>query len=86
MLLILAANFSLHFVRAHPLTRTIFVPLFLDLLIENHVGIELPYGYHRILPAGWVAGPAKHAEHHRGGNGGYQPYCQSSTLPGRGPS
>ncbi|GFZ44396.1 hypothetical protein JCM24511_02118 [Saitozyma sp. JCM 24511] len=74
MTLLLAANLSLHLMRAHPLTRTIFVPIFLYLLVENHSGLDLPYGYHRILPSGWAAGPAEHAEHHRHGKANFQPY------------
>lgn len=73
--LLLSANLSLHLLSAHPLTRTIFVPIFLYLLIENHSGLDLPYGYHRILPKGWAAGPAEHAEHHRHGKKNFQPYC-----------
>ncbi|ORX35088.1 hypothetical protein BD324DRAFT_117845 [Kockovaella imperatae] len=72
--LLASANIALHAMSAHPLTRTIFVPIFLYLLVENHCGLDLPYGYHRLLPSGWAAGPEEHAEHHRKGNVNFQPY------------
>ena len=74
MTLLTAANLALHTIGAHPLTRTIFVPIFLYLLIENHCGLDLPYAYHRVLPHGWAAGPKEHAEHHRHGKVNFQPY------------
>jgi len=72
--LILLANFSLNIIGAHVLTRTLFVPVFVWLLVEVHCGLDLEWGYHRILPRGWGAGSAAHARHHRTGEGGYQPF------------
>ena len=72
--LILLANFALNIIRSHVLTRTAFVPFFVYLLVEVHSGLDLPWGYDRILPQGWGAGSEKHAYHHRVGEGYYQPF------------
>ncbi|KAI1829199.1 hypothetical protein DTO027I6_9904 [Penicillium roqueforti] len=67
--LILLANFALNIIGSHVLTRTMFVPIFIYLLIEVHSGIDLDWQYDKILPYKWGAGTAKHATHHREGNG-----------------
>lgn len=72
--LILLANFSLNIIGGHVLTRTLFVPFFVYLLIEVHCGMDLPWGYDKILPLGLGAGSRKHAIHHRVGEGHYQPF------------
>lgn len=72
--LILLANFSLNIIGGHVLTRTLFVPLFVYLLIEVHCGMDLPWGYDKIMPFGLGAGSRKHAIHHRVGEGHYQPF------------
>ena len=72
--LILLANFALNIIRSHVLTRTTFVPFFVYLLVEVHSGLDLPWGYDKILPTGWGAGSEKHAHHHRVGEGYYQPF------------
>ena len=72
--LILLANFALNIIRSHVLTRTAFVPFFVYLLVEVHSGMDLPWGYDKILPQGWGAGSEKHAHHHRVGEGYYQPF------------
>ncbi|KAI9718529.1 MAG: hypothetical protein M1812_003980 [Candelaria pacifica] len=72
--LILLANFSLNIIGSHVFTRTLFVPVFLDLLIQIHCGLDLPWGYEKVLPQGWGVGARKHAEHHRTGEGGYEPF------------
>ncbi|KAA6412641.1 MAG: cholesterol 25-hydroxylase-like [Lasallia pustulata] len=74
MSLILLANFSLNIIGSHVLTRTMFVPIFVYLLIEIHCGLDLEWGYDKILPNGWGAGSRKHAVHHREGEGSYEPY------------
>ena len=74
MSLILLANFSLNIIGSHVLTRTIFIPIFVYLLIEIHCGLDLEWGYDKILPDGWGAGSKKHAVHHREGEGSYEPY------------
>lgn len=72
--LILLANFALNIIRSHVFTRTCFVPLFVYLLIEVHCGMDLEWGYNKLMPAGWGAGPVVHAEHHRTGAGAYAPF------------
>lgn len=72
--LILLANFALNIIGSHVLTRTLFVPVFIYLLIEVHSGVELDWQYDKILPAGWGAGTRKHAMHHREGRRYYQPF------------
>lgn len=72
--LILLANFALNIIRSHVFTRTCFVPLFVYLLIEVHCGMDLDWGYEKLMPSGWGAGPRIHAEHHRTGRGSYAPF------------
>ncbi len=72
--LVLLANFSLNVIGSHILTRTVFVPIFVDLLIEVHCGMDLPYGYEKFLPEGWGLGGREHARHHRTGGGCYAPF------------
>lgn len=72
--LVLLANFSLNIIGSHVLTRTLFVPVFVWLLVEIHSGLDLPWAYDRILPPGWGGGAKKHALHHSNGEGGLEPY------------
>lgn len=78
--LVMLANFSLNIIGSHVLTRTCFVPLFVYLLVEIHSGMDLDWGYHRLMPAEWAAGPRRHAEHHRTGGGGYAPFFRWSDV------
>lgn len=52
LLLVLTANFSLQIIGAHVLTRTLFVPLFVLFLVQNHCGLNV-LSYDKILPRGW---------------------------------
>lgn len=72
--LVLLANFSLNIIGSHVLTRTLFIPIFVYLLIEIHSGLDLPWGYEKILPWGIGAGSRKHAIHHRTGTRFYEPF------------
>ncbi|KAG9240782.1 hypothetical protein BJ878DRAFT_270480 [Calycina marina] len=72
--LILLANFSLNIIGSHVLTRTLFVPIFVYLLVEVHCGMDLEWGYDKIMPFGLGAGSRRHAVHHRVGEGHYQPF------------
>lgn len=74
--LVLLANFSLNIIGSHVLTRTLFVPIFVWLLVEIHSGLDLPWGYEKILPHGWGGGAKKHAKHHAGTDGGFEPYFE----------
>ena len=72
--LVLLANFALNIIKSHVLTRTLFVPIFVYLLVEIHSGMDLNWSYDKILPPGWGAGARKHAKHHRDGRDGYEPF------------
>lgn len=72
--LVLLANFSLNIIGAHVLTRTLFVPIFVWLLVEIHSGLDLPWGYDKVLPRGWAGGARKHAAHHANGKDGLEPF------------
>lgn len=74
--LVLLANFSLNIIKCHVLTRTLFVPVFVWLLVEIHSGLDLPWGYEKLLPKGWAGGARKHARHHAGAEGGLEPYFE----------
>lgn len=72
--LVLLANFSLNVIGSHVLTRTAFVPFFVYLLVEVHSGLDLPWGYDKIMPFGMGAGSSVHAVHHRTGDGAFAPF------------
>lgn len=72
--LVLLANFSLNIIGSHVFTRTLFVPLFVWMLVEIHSGMDLPWGYEKILPAGWGGGARKHMRHHVLGKYGFEPF------------
>jgi cholesterol 25-hydroxylase len=72
--LILLANFSLNITGSHVLTRTAFVPFFVGQLVDVHSGLDLPWGYDKILPFGMETGSCVHAIHHRTGEGAFQPF------------
>ena len=72
--LVLLANFSLNIIGSHVLTRTAFVPIFVYLLVEIHSGLDLPWGYDKIMPFGMGAGSRSHAMHHRTGEGAFAPF------------
>ena len=79
--LVMLANFSLNVIGAHVLTRTLFVPIFVWLLVEIHSGMDLPWGYEKVLPQGWGGGARKHMRHHNVGEGGFEPFfCWWDTL------
>lgn len=74
IILILSANYALRFMGSHPLTRNLFVPVFIFLLVDNHTGYDLPFGLHRIVPFNIMGGPATHMAHHFKGTKHYQPF------------
>ncbi len=73
-LLVLSANEALKIMYSHPLTRTMFVPLFLWMITENHYGYDLPCTLDKLIPFGLAGGSAKHYEHHVYGSRHYQPF------------
>jgi len=72
--LVMLANLSLNIIGSHVFTRTLFVPVFVWLLVEIHSGLDLPWGYDKVLPEGWAGGARKHMLHHAGAEQGYEPY------------
>ena len=72
--LVLLANFSLNIIKSHVLTRTLFVPLFVWLLVDIHSGMDLACGYDKLLPNGWAAGSKRHSVHHKYGQKYYEPF------------
>ena len=74
IVLILCANEALKIMGSHPLTRTVFVPLFLINLTENHCGYDLPWTWDKVVPFGLVGGAAKHWAHHVRGDRYYAPF------------
>ena len=72
--LVLLANFSLNIIGSHVLTRTLFVPMFVGLLVDIHSGLDLPWSYDKILPKGWAAGSRRHSHHHQHGSRYYEPF------------
>ena len=72
--LVLLANFSLNIIGSHVLTRTLFVPMFLWLLVDIHSGMDQGWGYDKLLPRGWAAGSKRHSHHHQYGNKYYEPF------------
>ena len=72
--LVLLANFSLNIIGSHVLTRTLFIPMFIGLLVEIHSGLDLAWSYDKILPKGWAAGSRRHSHHHQHGSKYYEPF------------
>lgn len=72
--LVLLANFALNIIGSHVLTRTLFVPMFVWMLVDIHSGMNLPWSYDKLLPAGWAAGSKRHSEHHMHGTRYYEPF------------
>ncbi len=70
----MTANFALNSLHVHVLTRNLFLFPFLWMLIENHSGLDMWWGYDKVLPKGMGAGARRHSEHHRNPNNYYQPY------------
>lgn len=72
--LILLAILSPYVCRSHPLTMALWIPVHLYLLVENHCGMDVPWGYDKLLPDGWAMGSRKHARHHALGDGDFAPF------------
>ena len=74
IVLILCANESLKIINSHPLTRAIFVPVFVIWITDNHSGYDFPWGIQNIVPYGLIGGPVKHYAHHMKGDRYYAPF------------
>lgn len=71
---VLTANAMLKILGAHPLTRSVFVPVFLFLLTDSHCGFDLPVWMDKVVPFGIMAGCKGHTAHHLRHDGNYQPF------------
>ncbi|XP_006821049.1 uncharacterized protein LOC102803507 [Saccoglossus kowalevskii] len=71
--IVLIANFALKVIGSHPLTRTLFIPLYVSFLVESHMGYDLPWSYNKIMPHGMMGGATAHYEHHIKGTKNFQP-------------
>ncbi len=60
--LVLLANEALKLVQAHPLSRNVFVVLFLFALAEGHCNLDLPWGVDKLCPL--YTGARAHVTHH----------------------
>lgn len=74
IMLVLSANQALKILYSHPLSRALFVPVFVGLLVDNHTGYDLPWGLQHLLPKGMWGGPRLHHAHHILGTRHYQPF------------
>lgn len=71
--LVLSANEALKVFNSHPMTRMLFVPIFIAILIDNHTGYDMPFSLHRLVPFGLVGGSVNHYAHHMQGTRNYEP-------------
>jgi cholesterol 25-hydroxylase len=71
---ILVANYALKAMGAHPLSRTLFVPLFVGWLMYNHSGYDIPWMPDHLIPWGVASGSREHMAHHDHGKANYQPF------------
>jgi len=60
--LVLLANETLKLVQAHPLSRNVFVVLFLGALAESHCNLDFAFGVDKIVPL--YTGARAHVTHH----------------------
>ncbi|XP_025111362.1 cholesterol 25-hydroxylase-like isoform X1 [Pomacea canaliculata] len=72
--LVLAANQALKILFSHPLSRAVFVPVFIWLLVDNHSGYDFPWGLQHVVPGGLMGGARAHYAHHMHGTRHYQPF------------
>lgn len=72
LFIVLLANECLKALCAHPLTRVVFIALFVFLLVDSHSGYAFPWSYERVLP--FLGGSRSHFAHHRLGNAHWQPF------------
>ncbi|XP_039274111.1 cholesterol 25-hydroxylase-like protein [Styela clava] len=71
---ILSANAGLKVQGAHPFTRTIFVFVFVTILIYNHCGYDFPWTFDKLIPGDIFSGSREHYVHHAKGKRHYQ-FC-----------
>lgn len=60
--------------KVHPLTTWVFMVSSVWLSVEDHIGYDLPWGLHRLVPGGLVGGSPAHDLHHRDPNTNFAPF------------
>jgi len=65
---------ALNFTRAHPLSRALYNIVAINLITEQHCGMNFPWMFHNVIPGNWIAGPIVHDIHHRNGKVNFQKY------------
>ncbi|KAG9340722.1 hypothetical protein JZ751_020312 [Albula glossodonta] len=58
----------------HPLTNWAFIVLSVVLSVEDHIGYDLPWSLHHLVPLGLFGGAAAHDMHHQKPNTNYAPF------------
>ena len=74
LFIVLSANESLKLVCAHPLSRVLYIVIFIFLLVDSHSGFDFPFSYHRLVPFGWMGGSPAHYSHHCKNEAHYAPF------------
>ena len=65
---------ALRFLKAHPLSRTIYNIIITFLLTELHSGYVFPWSPQEVVPFGLATGSRRHHWHHRNGRHYYQKF------------
>lgn len=74
---------ALNYLRAHPISRTIYNIIITFLLTELHSGFNFPWTPQNVVPFGLSTGSAGHHYHHRNGEHYYQKFfCHVDRLFG----
>jgi sterol desaturase/sphingolipid hydroxylase (fatty acid hydroxylase superfamily) len=74
---------ALNFLRAHPISRSIYNCIITFLLTELHCGFDLPWTPQNVIPFGLATGSRRHHFHHRNGKHYYQKFfCHVDRLFG----
>ena len=74
---------ALNYLRAHPVSRSIYNLLITFLLTELHCGFDFPWTPQNVIPFGLATGSRRHHYHHRRGKHYYQKFfCHVDRLFG----
>jgi sterol desaturase/sphingolipid hydroxylase (fatty acid hydroxylase superfamily) len=65
---------ALNFLKAHPVSRTIYNVIITFLLTELHCGFDFPWTPQNVVPFGFATGSRRHHYHHRFGKHYYQKF------------
>jgi len=74
---------ALNYLRAHPVSRSIYNVIITFLLTELHCGFDFPWTPQNVIPGGFATGSRRHHYHHRIGKHYYQKFfCHVDRLFG----